>query len=84
MTTYTFDYDEAGRLQTVKEQFSRGSSSVSRYYYDAHDRLLPVHKRGSYGKTATTSYEYQTDGGEMINAEFAQSCEILKGLKRRG
>jgi YD repeat-containing protein len=83
ITHYTFDYDEAGRLRTVEERFSRGSSGVSRYYYDDEGRLLLVHKKDSYDKITTTSYEYlaQTAEGEtLINADFEQSRQLIQEL----
>jgi hypothetical protein len=46
-------------------------------------RLLLVHKKDSYDKITTTSYEYlvQTAGGEiLINADFEQSRHLIQDL----
>ena len=85
VTHYTFHYDESGRLRTVDEKFSRGSSSVSHYYYDDHDRLILAYKKDSYGKIITTSYEYQmqtAEGERLVNEDFAQSNRLIQELEQ--
>lgn len=77
---YRFTYDAEGRLHTITETFSRGSSSVSTYYYNEQDRLILIYKHDSYGRSAITIYEYiveTPEGAVIVNKDFADGKQLV-------
>ncbi len=78
-TIDNYEYDETGRLHTITETFSRGSSSVSTYYYDEQDRLILMYKHDSYGQSLhELEYIVETPEGAVILIKISRTASSLR------